>query len=279
MSATTQDQAASTAQVPAQGSQPYTGKLESTPLVKKPGPYSSELPLRQKEINLKLAEEMDGRFVGPMPVEMFLEKYLTSTIKIEDQPVVPRDAFSRVAAVRDETQMYGRFIQAISPWLIGLKAVDTSAKPAGSGDFALKPDVSLFDKDYVLIEDRGDFSAMEMFVEFKKRGDDAPFTDPRDEAARQAAIENGSFQSPSANAKEIRGQLTSYAIAHHGHQFRHFSFFVFVFGTQARFIRWDASAVVVTEQFDYVEKPEVMANFFWKFSHLPPALRGRDMSV
>ncbi|KAF8836968.1 hypothetical protein BDN67DRAFT_249164 [Paxillus ammoniavirescens] len=120
---------------------------------------------------------------------------------------------------------------------------------------------------------------MEMSIEFKKRGDDAPFTDPHDEAARQAAIENGSFESQSAKAKEIRGQLTSYAIAHHGHQFRHFSFSVFVFGTQARFMRWDASAVVVTEQFDYNENPEIMAKFFWQFSHLPPALRGRDMSV
>ncbi|KIJ07407.1 hypothetical protein PAXINDRAFT_19396, partial [Paxillus involutus ATCC 200175] len=109
MSATTQDQAASTAQVPAQGSQPYTEKLESTPLVKKAGPYSSELPPNQMEINMKLAEEMDGRFVGPMPVEVFLEKYLTSTIKIEDQPVVPRDAFSKVAAAGDEKQMYGQF--------------------------------------------------------------------------------------------------------------------------------------------------------------------------
>ncbi|KAF8836850.1 hypothetical protein BDN67DRAFT_261607 [Paxillus ammoniavirescens] len=270
MSATTQDQADSTAQVPVQGSQPYTGKLESTPLVKKAGPYSSELPPGQKAIDLRLAEEMDGRFVGPMPVEVFLEKYLTSTIKIEDLPVVPRDAFGRVAAVEDATQMYGQFIQAISPWLIGLKAVDTSAS-AATGDFGLKPGVSLFDKDYVPIKNRADFSNMELFIELKKSGDDVLFADPRNEAARQAAIENGSFQSQSAKAKEIR--------AHHGHQFRHFSFSVFVFGTQVRFMRWDASAVVVTEQFDYVENPEVMANFFWKFSHLPPALRGRDMSV
>ncbi|KIJ10162.1 hypothetical protein PAXINDRAFT_172239 [Paxillus involutus ATCC 200175] len=225
-------------------------------------------------IDMELAEEMDGRFVGPMPVEVFLEKYLTSTVKIEDQPVVPRGAFSRVATVGDEKQMYGQFMQVISPWITGLKAVDASASVA-TKYCAFKPYVSLFDKGYVPIKNRADFSAMEMFIEFKKSGEDAPFTDPPDEAA----IENGSFESLSTKAKEIRGQLTSYAIAHHAHQFRHFSFSVFVFGTQARFIRWDPSAVVVTEQFDYNEKPEIMAKFFWQISHLPQALRGRDMSV
>ncbi|KAF8836616.1 hypothetical protein BDN67DRAFT_983815 [Paxillus ammoniavirescens] len=40
---------------------------------------------------------------------------------------------------------------------------------------------------------------------------------PHDEAARQAPIENGSFESQSAKAKEIRGQLTSYTITHHVH--------------------------------------------------------------
>ncbi|KIJ09577.1 hypothetical protein PAXINDRAFT_172454, partial [Paxillus involutus ATCC 200175] len=123
------------------------------------------------------------------------------------------------------------------------------------------------------IKNRADFSAMEMFLEFKKTGEDAPFTDPPDEAA---TLKNGCFESQSAKAKEIRDQLTSYAI---DGLFRHFSFSVFVFGTQARFIRWDASAVVVKEQFDYNEKPQIMANLFWQSSHLPQALRGRDMSV
>ncbi|KIJ13561.1 hypothetical protein PAXINDRAFT_13524 [Paxillus involutus ATCC 200175] len=270
MSATPQDQAASKA---ANRTLKTLCPLRLSRF-KKGGPYSSELPPGQMAINMELAEETDGRFVGPMPVEVFLEKYLTPTMKIEDQPVVPRNAFSRVATAGDEKQMYGQFMQAISPWIMGLKAVDTSAS-VSTNDFALKPDVSLFDEDYVPIKNRADFSAMKMFIEFKKGGEDAPFTDPPD----KAAIKNGSFESQSAKAKEIRGQLTSYAIAHHAHQFRHFSFSVFVFGTQARFIRWDPSAVVVTEQFDYNEKPEIMAKFFWQFSHLPQALRGRDMSV
>ncbi|KAF9231547.1 hypothetical protein BU15DRAFT_55980, partial [Melanogaster broomeanus] len=61
--------------------------------------------------------------------------------------------------------------------------------------------------------------------------------------------------------------------------FRHFSFSIVIVGTQARFIRWDASAVVVTAQFDYNENPEIMAKFFWQFSNLPANLRGHDESV
>ncbi|KAF9234156.1 hypothetical protein BU15DRAFT_52925 [Melanogaster broomeanus] len=164
--------------------------------------------------------------------------------------------------------------------MLGLKAVNTSASVA-TGDFPLKPDVSIFKEDYVPDRNRADFSAMEMCVEFKKSGEDAPFTDPPDksEAARQAAIQSGSFESASKEAMNIRGQLTAYAIAHHGHQFRHFSFSVIIVGTQARFIRWDASAVVVSAQFDYNENPEIMAKFFWQFSNLPAKLRGHDESV
>ncbi|KAF9235367.1 hypothetical protein BU15DRAFT_78034 [Melanogaster broomeanus] len=269
MSATAQDQAASAAE-----------NLQSTPAVKKDGPHSTELPPAQMDANFKLAVEMKGRFVGPMPVELFLEKYLTSTVKVEDYPAVPRDAFSKVATAVDEKQMYNPFIQAIAPWMLGLKAVNTSAS-AAPGDFPLKPDVSIFKKEYVPDKNRADFSAMEMFVEFKKRGEDAPFTDPPDtsEAVRQAAIQSGSFESASVDAVKIRGQLTAYAIAHHGHQFRHFSFSIVIVGTQARFIRWDASAVVVTAQFDYNKNPEIMAKFFWQFSNLPAKLRGHDESV
>ncbi|KAF9231136.1 hypothetical protein BU15DRAFT_11483, partial [Melanogaster broomeanus] len=223
-----------------------------------------------------LAVDMKGQFIGPMPVEVFLEKYLTSTVKVEDHPEVPRDAFSKVATAVDEKRMYDPFIQAIAPWMLGLKAVNTSAS-VDTGDFPLKPDVSIFKKEYVPDRNHADFSAMEMCVEFKKSSKDAPFTDPPDksEAARQAAIQSGSFESASKEAMNIRGQLTAYAIAHHGHQFRHFSFSVVIVGTQARFIRWDASAA----QFDYNENPEIMAKFFWQFSNLPANLRGHDESV
>ncbi|KAF9235779.1 hypothetical protein BU15DRAFT_77621 [Melanogaster broomeanus] len=269
MSAAAQDQAASAAE-----------NLQSTPAVKKDGPHSTELPPAQREANHKLAVDMKGRFIGPMPVEVFLEKYLTSTVKVEDHPEVPRDAFSKVATAVDEKRMYDPFVQAIAPWMLGLKAVNTSAS-VDTGDFPLKPDVSIFKKEYVPDRSRADFSAMEMFVEFKKSSKDAPFTDPPDksEAARQAAIQSGSFESASNEAMKIRGQLTAYAIAHHGHQFRHFSFSVVIVGTQARFIRWDASAVVVTAQFDYNQNPEIMAKFFWQFSNLPAKLRGHDESV
>ncbi|KAG8214845.1 hypothetical protein J3R82DRAFT_10007 [Butyriboletus roseoflavus] len=45
----------------------------------------------------------------------------------------------------------------------------------------------------------------------------------------------------------------------------------------ARFLRWNPIGVVVTEEFDYMEKPELMARFFWNFSHLTDEQRGHDL--
>ncbi|KAF9237768.1 hypothetical protein BU15DRAFT_75760 [Melanogaster broomeanus] len=268
MSAAAHDQAA---QVPTQGNQPH-----STPIINKPSPYSTELPTAQDQDNLKLAEEMQNRFVGPMPVKEFFKNYLKP---VETEPVVPSDPFRAVAEARNEAQMYEPFIQAIKPWIPGLKAVNTSVS-AAPGDSVLKPDISFFEDSYVPKKSHADFSAMEMFVEFERHGDGAPFKDSHKRSETgQAASDQGSFESDTAKAKRIRGQMTAYAIAHHGHQFRHFSFSVLIIANHARFLRWDASAVVVTEQFDYQKDPKLIADFLWQFSQLPRADRGHDTTV
>ena len=161
-----------------------------------------------------------------------------------------------------------------------LEAVNTSTKPDKVNGVNLKTDVSVYNRiDGVATPDRTDFSRMELWIEFKANNNGAPFRDPGDKTDKKRFIEEGSFTPDTEEGRETRGQLAHYAGAHHSVQFRHFSFSVFVQGDQARFLRWDPSATVVTAAFNYRENPELMAKFFWRLNHLTPEQRGYDPSV
>ncbi|KAI0069403.1 hypothetical protein K474DRAFT_1610513, partial [Panus rudis PR-1116 ss-1] len=52
-----------------------------------------------------------------------------------------------------------------------------------------------------------------------------------------------------------------------------------VFGRYVRFIRIDRSGAVVSEATNYVENPRILAEFFWRYSHLSSVERGFDPTV
>ncbi|KAF9226393.1 hypothetical protein BS17DRAFT_777175 [Gyrodon lividus] len=242
-----QVQAAATAEVAAQGNNQPIQNSQSTPLVKKQTPFSSHLP---------------------------------SSAQM-DLPALPPQPFHEVADAREERHMYDPFVATIANWIPGFQAVNTNASLATSAvsDFHLKPDVSIFREGFIH-NNRPDFSAMEMCIEFKKDRSGAPFVDPPKDT-RQATIDidQGSFEPDTKIANEARGQLIAYAVAHHGEQFRHFSFSVIIVKDHARFLRWDVSGVVVSAQFNYQTNPVIMAEFFWRFSRLTDEQRGHDRSV
>src|ERR1700685_551515 len=67
--------------------------------------------------------------------------------------------------------------------------------------------------------------------------------------------------------------------AHTGSQCRVHTFTVFLCGQSARLIRWYRDGATVTQSFDYIKQPSILANFFWRYAHLDPCLRGHDTSV
>lgn len=170
-------------------------------------------------------------------------------------------------------------MNAIAECIPGLKAVNTCKEPARSdfADLQLKPDVCLFKPNFDLndFQNKSYFSVMEMWIEFKH--EQAPFADPP--ADNETDHTTHAFEVDTKSARLTRGQLTAYAIAQHAEQFRNFSFSVSIVNTRARFLRWDPAGVAVTEEFDYVAKPELVVKFFWYFSHLSDEKRGHDPSI
>ena len=142
----------------------------------------------------------------------------------------------------------------------------------------LSPDVPIYGPDAPSDIKGPDFSQMDSFVEFKFKASADPFIDrPRVEGV--PASRNGtSFEQNSVEAKRIRGQLGSYVAAIAGSQFRLRVFAVLIFGKFARLMCWDRSATVITEKFDYTEKP-YLAQFLLSYCSLEPEQRGLDPTV
>ncbi|OBZ74250.1 hypothetical protein A0H81_06298 [Grifola frondosa] len=102
---------------------------------------------------------------------------------------------------------------------------------------------------------------------FKKKGNgDDAFNDS----------EQGPFEVESSHAAQVRGQLISYAEMAMNRQHRTHLYSVFVMHKFARLIRWDRAGAVVSEKFDYRENPEILGEFFWRFSHMTDEAQGYD---
>ena len=122
------------------------------------------------------------------------------------------------------------------------------------------------------------FSQMDSFVEFKFKASADPFID-RPRVEHVPALRKGtSFKQNSVEAKRIQGQLGSYVAAIAGSQFRLPVFVVLIFGRFTRLMCWDCSATVITEKFDYTEKP-YLAQFLLSYCSLEPEQRGLNPTV
>ncbi|KAI9567162.1 hypothetical protein HD554DRAFT_2329373 [Boletus coccyginus] len=226
-----------------------------------------------EEVRYHLGKEMNGRWLGAMPVNAFLDEYIPATE--EQLPDLPQNPFESVPKDGVESSRYVPFMAAIEGWMPHLQAVNTNSKGDTANNLKLKMDISIYNRvEGVAPPDRTDFSRMELWVEFKAKNDGAPFQDPHDstEKERLLAIENGSFTPDTAEGNQARGQLAHYAGAQHSLQFRHFSFSIAIQGDHARFLRWDPSATVVTAAFNYRTHSRLMAEFLWRE-------RGHDVSI
>ena len=85
-------------------------RSESTPAKKEYGPdltFASETK-NFEEVRSQLGKEMDGHWVGPMPVEDFLKEFLRPTDA--SLPDIPEDPFKKVPEGGVESARYEPFM-------------------------------------------------------------------------------------------------------------------------------------------------------------------------
>ena len=144
----------------------------------------------------------------------------------------------------------------------------------------IKPDISLYVSgcrpDPTIMTDT---SLVDIHIEFKIDPKDDPFLDHEEPLTKNSADDGPRpFEGDTLANFDTTGQITCYATQQLARQFRTHTFSVFICQDRARLIHWDRSGAVVTGAFSYVDQPW-LANFFWRYTHSSPAVRGVDESV
>ena len=264
---------------------------ESTPGVNSQQAFadcSASPPLPADKLYLVLDEEMRQSFIGPLPVETFLNDFLPAEAV---PPPLFSPGFEEVANATCETDMYAPFVRplnfsypalslqqivqvdTINEILTRFTGFDTSNTPSSEAGAEYRPDVTIYEKKKLSpTRTLTSFQKMEMFVEFKHGSSADPF-----------ATEDGSFPKLFSTTCAIRGQLVLYATRQQAYQFRTSIISVGIFGKIARFFRWDRTGCLVTEPIDYssLEGNELLTEFFHRLDRLAddPESRGWDPTV
>ncbi|KAF9076312.1 hypothetical protein BDP27DRAFT_898278 [Rhodocollybia butyracea] len=209
------------------------------------------------------ANEMSGKYFGPLSTKDFLDYYLPETKDLPNMPLFQTKA--------SETDMYGDMIAALQPFCGDIVLLDTHAhEDPDSGVFLgrrIKPDISFYDKSNMPASGDNPTNAKTMlgFMEFKNNPDDEPFS----------ADGTTDFERDVAKARDTRGQIAVYNTSISASQFRTRVFSVFINKSTCRLMCAARCGTFVTESFHYTKDPS-LATFFWRLSHSSPETRGID---
>ena len=247
-----------------------------------------------------MGKEMSGYIVGPMPATDFLDEFFPkSSLQTSRQAKIFKPGcFADVVSCTSEVEAYDPFVsfldmitifrliivihwmlqvKAATPFATSLEFVNSSAQIDRSKQsdfsFEIKPDICVYAKDS---QRRGltDIAHTELMIEFKWNASDDPFCDPYIPAGdnEQSILREGKA------CADTLGQITSYAAAQLGSQFRTCVYSILVVKDSARIIRWDRTGAIVTEAIPYNMDPAI-AEFFRRYHKAPSKVRGVDDTI
>ncbi|KAH8099739.1 hypothetical protein BXZ70DRAFT_214941 [Cristinia sonorae] len=220
---------------------------------------------------------MSAYYSGPIPAQDFMEEFLPANADVPEE-LLNSINFNTVITARTkrEGQMYKPFINAVNKngLMPGYILVDISN--SGEDETGAKPDVGAFKgicgewkREGV---DRWVWDSAEIWIEFKfDLSHDAFIPTPTTDEEEAKTLDHDTEK-----ALETQGQLALYATRQLARQHRTFAISILICGSHARFIRWDRSRAVVSERFNYVEEPRILAEFFWRYGQLTDVQRGFD---
>ncbi|KAA1467100.1 hypothetical protein DENSPDRAFT_868861 [Dentipellis sp. KUC8613] len=215
---------------------------------------------------------MIRQFLGPMPLQDFLDYFLP-------KPPTPRPTNIQPFDFEPKKGFEAKFSKAVMDANIcpDLEFHDTTNIVDKTFPYATKPDISIIPKRSDASENPDtNWTNIQLFIERKPKSSD-PFQDPAPGADRK---EHHFVKTTSDEATESRGQMIAYASAQLTMQFRQFCFSISILdGNMARLMRWDRGGAIISERFNFVENPEPLLEFLWRFNYLSPEERGMDTSV
>ncbi|KAI8978317.1 hypothetical protein BD414DRAFT_538928 [Trametes punicea] len=239
-----------------------------------------------------------------MPVVEFLQTFLPVFEETLAGMPAAKGAFNAVPSnPKHESEMYKPLIHALNAAgtrkgrCPGFVFRDTSGSPDTSGGKvgSTKPDISCFAQQHLLpaethggsLKSRADMGFAATFIEVKTNVDLDFYADPSPDLKQAVDRDSHRFilgrwcryDDEYVVAKKDFGQSVAYAVELCQRQHRCFCFSVAISGCYARLLRWDRAGIIVSESFDYVQLPQLLCEFFWRFGSVSDAARGYDMTV
>ena len=168
---------------------------------------------------------------------------------------------------------------------------NTSLRSPHPGDVGYtKPDICCKTADNLKVVQRSDLEThaelahAELFIQVLPEPALDFFSDPPLEASPDE-LDAHEFLCVSEDESLVRrvdglfGQHIAFATELFSRQHRVFLFTIAIFGSHARFFRWDRAGCIVSSAFDIREEPELLCDFLWRFSQSSDAGRGHDSTV
>ncbi|KIP08370.1 hypothetical protein PHLGIDRAFT_508988 [Phlebiopsis gigantea 11061_1 CR5-6] len=238
-----------------------------------------------------------GYFVGPIPTKWFFRHFMHSA---DGAIPVPRANFSAVREARDADTMRLKLVTAIhrhglAPGLEYIATLrdeqaemeagpSTSTTAVGLGEAV--PSIYARPKREGSTAPRTmrgiplealDFYTACLPIEVRADDSSDPFLDPLDYNDHlRTTVGPYTFAWYDDTREATRTALAAQARELMHRQQRVCVLQLVLCGRHARLLRWDRGGAVVTERFAYAAAAGVLAEFLWRYAHLPAAARGWD---
>ncbi|KAF9554510.1 hypothetical protein CPC08DRAFT_672124 [Agrocybe pediades] len=230
------------------------------------------------EIFQAMARELEGRWIGPMPIDQFFGDFLSLDYINVERPEQSKNWMATFKGMKRHTlekDMYPD-IQALvvaSQALSNLKIVNTSQHPDSQNyvNMKNKPDLAVYPESMIEEDGITQFDLVTLAFEIKLALD--PFSDSGDATGKYA------FEPDAEERTLCRGQLATYARIVLSRQHRTHFFMVFMSDPIARFIRFDRDGAIVSACFDYREEGHFLCEFLWRLSNVSEEMKGSDPTV
>ncbi|KAJ3478012.1 hypothetical protein NLI96_g10059 [Meripilus lineatus] len=269
--------------------------LSATPIAYKatssvPGLGSPHSPALYSQYDF----EFQDHWIGPVEVDDFLDFLPKAKVRMPRAPrhligLLHNDAYSK--------QKLNLILQEQFEPYIGDKfeIARTEGDPSQPHEH---PDFLLYPKGIVPIAPGRALPSLkkaELLIKVKHSTSHDPFQDWSPETSPDASTlpdepsrahlqflkPPAGYEQRSNDPRHTRGQLIAYATEACARQHRQSYFSILICQHRARFIRWDRSGAVVSEDFDCSSRKGIalMGKFLWRFTHASPSSRGWDPTV
>ncbi|KAF9554511.1 hypothetical protein CPC08DRAFT_821663 [Agrocybe pediades] len=227
-----------------------------------------------------MCEEMEGRWVGPMPVQQFMDSFFEPTNPSHQKPDGSaknwKAHFKSLGTFSDASEMCGQIqrLICISGATPGMTLSRVAPRSNVIGYLEKSTTLALFSN-----EDPTHLESIQVCITTKlseqqldedKRSKDDKHKEHCDVPF---GLENGK-----KGCSRCRDELVSQAkVLLHRH--RTHAFVIQMVEPYARLIRFDRDGAIVSARFNYREEGDILLEFLWRYSNASEETRGRDPTV